>query len=133
MGMPTPPPPIIGEHCGLCDDILWPAADTPKFIHLTASLMVRCPPLGRPPPNGIIILQQVFPNPCFWQYDSDAYFWEVSCAADGYVWCFDNAHNGGEHAFWGNLFGCVSHSDNLIVDCGDGDACHSGEVDIIWS
>ena len=133
MGTPTPPPPIVGDHCALCDDVHWPAGDTPRFITLQVSGLERCPVADYDAPNGVYILEQVPASPCVWQYDKDKHFWEVEVAADGYVFGMQKRDAGGyRHAFLGDLFGCVDNTDNNYIDCSDGVACFSGSVTIIW-
>lgn len=73
MGIETPPDGPIGDHCNRCDDVLWPAGETPKFLKCEFEGIEKCP-MGVPDaPNGEFILEQDDGDPCIWRYQDDDY------------------------------------------------------------
>lgn len=74
MGEETPDGGPIGDSCALCDDILWPAGETPKYLKAVFEGIVECFGWFPPVPNGEFILEQDGGNPCYWTYSDDDYF-----------------------------------------------------------
>lgn len=68
MGTPQPDPPVVGDTCGWCDDILWSAGSTPKHVRVQFSGIETCAGAPQPAPNGTFILTQTDLDACEWQY-----------------------------------------------------------------
>lgn len=80
MGIPVPPPPVIGDLCFWCDGILWPAGFTPMFVKCTLADIVECAIANFVAPNTTFVLKQNPDISCQWNYSDAKYtvLWVIS-------------------------------------------------------
>ncbi len=119
MGIPTTDPPAPGDSCALCDDILWPAGETPQFIKLTFTGVEKCPASPFDVPVGEYILEQDPDNACFYflfigsvefgaqfELGSSSYF--VKGVMAPVTWLLFQGQNGT----------CRNTASNILLGCG---------------
>lgn len=132
MGVPVPPPPVIGSPCHYCDNILWHPGQTPKFVHATISGVEACPLAPYPAPNGSYILEQHPADPCQWFY-GDPYhlikYWtdDNDCGIDiypsGMTWLY--------YFMARKSPGCQTHFENqLEPNCSGFNVGRYGTIDL---
>ncbi len=77
MGTPTPPPSVPGNDCVRCDNVLWTPGNTPKFVPVTFSELIKCPECPVEPPNGKWWFEQHSGIACYWLYIDSLYYMDL--------------------------------------------------------
>lgn len=117
MGTKTPGPPVIGDYCPECDGVLWPAGETPKFIHAELDGLVRCPEAEVDPPNGTWVLQQFEITPCYFTLETETMRAAIYVHDEGdIIWVY-KAIPVVPSFFMAHFILCESDYDNEQVEC----------------
>lgn len=121
MGEDTEEDGPIGDHCDRCDNVLWPAEETPKFLKCEFEGIEKCP-IGVPDaPNGGFILEQDDGVPCIWRYSDDDYNIIYTLGAT-YSYLRAGTFFGLQFWFYfrHNILDiCANGFTNTHIDCGD--------------
>jgi len=134
MGLPIPIPPVLGPNCTHCDDICWPAGQTPQFIHLEFAGLQFCGGSPLSPPIAIWVLEQNAVQPCFWEYLDDKFYITVEVAA-GFteVGCSGPPPGLGWNFFFDQKGPCVSDFVNDYTLCVGNTGSINGTAHVTWS
>lgn len=132
MGLPMPPPPIIGDGCAMCDNVLWLPGATPKNPTALVAGLVKCPMAPHDPPDGPYIMTQDPGVPCWWWY-KDAEF-QMHCGVSAVVSFFDiyDFPAAGWWWFLGRAGPCASVFTNALVGCLPTHGTKLGTVTMLW-
>lgn len=135
MGTATPPPPVIGDACHHCDDVLWLPNQSPQFIHVEFKDLVKCPGSPLEPPNAIFVLKQSIAFPCLWEFESDEFGIGVGIGVlHSEVLCVGRGIGVGFNYFWHQAaVDCLSDFVNFWVACAGLIGSINGTAHITWS
>ena len=128
----TTEPPVFGDNCVGCDDVLWNPGETPMFVKLEVRDLVGCPGAPAAAPNGDWILSQDAIDPCKWEYLDSLYWFVMNIAAIASNLRISEPPVANWGYFLDNTGGCPSVFANELVACGGFTASINGTVTVLW-
>lgn len=124
---------MIGDYCPECDGVLWPAGETPKFIHAELDGLIDCTGGAVASANGTWVLQQKEATPCYFMLETEIMRAAIYVHTNGEIQWVYRAIPLVPLFFMAHFVLCESDYDNEIVSCAAGDVAHSGTLHIDWS
>jgi len=119
MGIDTPEPPVPGDNCVRCDNVLWTPGNTPRFVPVTFSELIQCPGCPTDPPNGKWWFEQHPGIACYWLYVDSVYYMDMKLdPADSWIFVTSLEAPPNWEFFYSLKGLCASVFTNEYVACG---------------